>query len=102
MHSPSAATSCNELLENAEESGHLERDLRHWKDPGNSTNCPPGHPAGHRLILILGAHARKLTPEHLKPTITIHTGNEVPGSITLPIVDGKLRFLPNERQGVTR
>lgn len=117
MHSPSDATSCTELLENAEESGHLEMDLRHWEDSGNSTNFPTGRPtevsgkslplatvvpAGHRLVLVLGAHARELTPEHLKPTITIHTGNEFPGSITLPIADGKLRFLPDERQGATR
>lgn len=99
--------SCTELVSAARDSGRIELDLRHWQQPGTSRPFPTGSPtrvtakslplattipAGDRLVLTLGATAEEILPNPVKPRITIATGDQLPGSLSLPVVAGKLQF----------
>ncbi len=99
--------SCTDLLARAKDVGRVQLDLRHWADPGESRPFPVGEPvdvaaeslplateipAGQRLVLVVGAGSAEIEPDPLKPAITIRTGSPLPGSLTLPVVDGNLRF----------
>ncbi|MGH3843658.1 MAG: hypothetical protein ACRDS0_19765, partial [Pseudonocardiaceae bacterium] len=96
-----------ELVSAARDSGRIELDLRHWQQPGTSRPFPTGSPtrvtakslplattipAGDRLVLTLGATAEEILPNPVKPRITIATGDQLPGSLSLPVVAGKLQF----------
>ncbi len=84
-----------------------DRDPQHWQQFGTSRPFPTGTPtrvtaqslpmatmipAGDRLVLAIGATAPEILPDSLKPTITIATGDQLPGSLSLPVVTGKLQF----------
>ncbi len=99
--------SCTELVSGLIDSGRVQLDLRHWKQPGKSQSFPTNTPtrvraeslplaavipAGHRLVLTISAGAPEILPDPLKPAITITTGPRVPASISLPVVSGALRF----------
>jgi predicted acyl esterase len=107
-HTPGDA-SCADLLDRAEDAGRVQLDLRHWAEPGASRPFPVGRrvrvaadslplateiPAGSRLVLAVGAGSAEIEPDPLKPAITISTGSGVPGSLTLPVVEGRLGFRP--------
>jgi predicted acyl esterase len=99
--------SCAELVSAARDSGRIQLDLRHWQQPGASRPFPTGTltnvrakslplattiPAGDRLVLIIGSTAAEILPNPRKPRITITTGDGLPGSLSLPVVTGKLQF----------
>lgn len=99
--------SCADLVSRAQDSGWIQLDLTHWAQPGTSRPFPTGTPtrvtadslplatvipAGHRIILAIGATSAEILPDPLKPTVTITTGDQLPGSISLPVVAGELRF----------
>ncbi|MGQ0774032.1 MAG: CocE/NonD family hydrolase C-terminal non-catalytic domain-containing protein [Pseudonocardiales bacterium] len=99
--------SCPELVSGAVDAGRIQLDLTHWAQPGTSQPFPTGTPtrvrapslplatvipAGHRLVLTIGATAAEILPDPLKPRITITTGDRLPGSLSLPVVAGNLRF----------
>jgi predicted acyl esterase len=99
--------SCAQLLSAARDSGRIQLDLRHWQQPGASRPFPTGTPtrvsakslplattipAGDRLVLIIGSTAAEILPNPRKPRITITTGDGLPGSLSLPVVSGKLQF----------
>ncbi|MGQ0716029.1 MAG: CocE/NonD family hydrolase [Pseudonocardiales bacterium] len=107
LYHTSGQGSCAELVSGAQDSGRIQLDLRHWQQPGTSRPFPTGTPirvtaqslplatvipAGHRLVLAIGATSAEILPDSLKPTITVATGEALPGSLTLPVVAGKLRF----------
>ncbi|MGH3683944.1 MAG: CocE/NonD family hydrolase [Pseudonocardiaceae bacterium] len=96
--------SCTEPIK---DSGRIQLDLRHWQQPGTSRPFPTGEPtevratslplatvipAGDRLVLVIGATSAEILPDPLKPRITITTGQGLPGSLSLPVVSGTLRF----------
>jgi predicted acyl esterase len=77
-------------------------DLRHWKYAGRSRNFPVASPTsfslrsqpfasrlrkGERLVIAVGGGSVELTPDQFKPVLTLHRA-----SMTLPVVDGRLRF----------
>jgi hypothetical protein len=91
----------------ARDSGRIQLDLRHWQQPGVSRPFPTGTPtrvsakslplattipAGDRLVLIIGSTAAEILPNPRKPRITITTGDRLAGSLSLPVVSGKLQF----------
>lgn len=95
------------LLSGAQDSGRIQLDLRHWQQLGTSQPFPTGTPtrvtaeslplattipAGDRLVLAIGATAAEILPDPHKPRITVATGDQLPGSLSLPVVTGKLRF----------
>ncbi|MGH3788144.1 MAG: CocE/NonD family hydrolase [Pseudonocardiaceae bacterium] len=99
--------SCAELVSGAHDSGRIQLDLRHWQQPGTSLAFPTDTPtrvtaqslplattipAGHRLVLAIGATSAELLPDPLKPTITVATGDQLPGSLSIPVVAGKVQF----------
>lgn len=105
-HTP-GGSSCAELVSKARDSGRIELDLTHWLHPGASQPFPTGTPtrvraeslplattipAGDRLVLAIAATAVEILPDPLKPTITVATGEALPGSVMLPVVAGELRF----------
>ncbi len=107
LYHTSSQGSCAELVSGARDSGRIQLDLRHWQQPGTSRAFPTGTPttvtaqslplattipAGDRLVLTIGATSAELLPDPLKPTITVATGDQLPGSLSLPVVAGKLRF----------
>ncbi|MGH3978568.1 MAG: CocE/NonD family hydrolase [Pseudonocardiaceae bacterium] len=107
LYHTSRGGSCAELLTGAEDSGRIQLDLRHWQEPGTSRPFPTGTltevtaeslplatviPAGERLVLAISAASVELLPDPLKPQITIVTGDQLPGSLSLPVVSGELHF----------
>ena len=107
LYHTSGQGSCAELVSGAVDSGRIQLDLTHWKQPGASRPFPTGAPtkvtaeslplasvipAGDRLVLVIGAASAEILPDPLKPRITITTGDRLPGSLTLPVVAGALRF----------
>lgn len=83
--------------------------LRHAQTPGqhDGEDFPigtptgvnlPSHPfaspvkAGERLVVAIGGGSLELTPEVRKPALTVTTGQGVLGQVTLPVVEGALRF----------
>jgi len=107
LYHTSGQGSCPELVSGAEDSGRIQLDLTHWDQPGTSQPFPTGTPtrvraeslplatvipAGHRLVLAIGASSAELLPDPLKPRITITTGEGLPGSLSLPLAAGQLRF----------
>lgn len=99
--------SCAEGLRGAEDSGRIELDLRHAGTSGASAPFPVGDlvevtaeslplatvvPAGHRLVLAVGAGSAELLGDPAKPRVTIATGDGLAASLSLPVVDGNLRF----------
>ncbi|MGH3928988.1 MAG: CocE/NonD family hydrolase [Pseudonocardiaceae bacterium] len=107
LYHTSGPGSCPELLTGAEDSGRIQLDLTHWAQPGASQPFPTDTPtrvtaeslplatvipAGHRLVLAIGATSAEILPDPLKPMITITTGDQLPGSLSLPVVAGKLQF----------
>jgi putative CocE/NonD family hydrolase len=100
-------SSCTNLVSGAKDSGRIQLDLRHWQQPGSSQPFPTGTPtrvtakslplattilAGERLVLVISATSAEILPDPLKPRITIATGDQLPGSLSLPVVSGQLRF----------
>lgn len=82
-------------------------DLRHWKRPGVATPFPvldptpvsfdsvpfaTTIPAGHRIVLVIGGGHEYLSPVDETPTLAVTTGPDVPGSVSLPVVEGTLEF----------
>jgi predicted acyl esterase len=83
-------------------------DLRHARAPGDPGSEFPvatptevnlvSHPfaapvkAGERLVLAVGGSAIELTPEARYPALTVTTGSDVLGQVTVPVVEGELRF----------
>ncbi|MGH4006990.1 MAG: CocE/NonD family hydrolase [Pseudonocardiaceae bacterium] len=107
LYHTSGRGSCAELVSGAQDSGRIQLDLRHWQQPGTSRPFPTGTPtrvtaqslplatvipAGHRLVLAIGATSAEILPDPLKPAITVASGEALPGSLTLPVVAGKLSF----------
>ncbi|MGH3872235.1 MAG: CocE/NonD family hydrolase [Pseudonocardiaceae bacterium] len=107
LYHTSGQGSCAELVSGERDSGRVQLDLRHWQQPGSSRPFPTGTPtrvtatslplatvipAGHRLVLAIGATSAEILPDPLKPTITVATGEQLAGSLSLPVVAGKLRF----------
>jgi hypothetical protein len=85
----------------------MRHALRHWQQPGSSQPFPTGTPtrvtakslplattipAGERLVLVISATSAEILPDPLKPRTTIATSDQLPGSLSLPVVSGKLRF----------
>ncbi|MGH3913105.1 MAG: hypothetical protein ACRDTC_06805 [Pseudonocardiaceae bacterium] len=94
-------------MSGVEDAGRIQLDLTHWAQPGASRPFPTGTPtrvtaeslplatvipAGHRLVLAIGATSPEILPDPHKPRITITTDDQLPGSLSLPVVAGKLRF----------
>jgi len=109
LYHTSSRGSCAELASGAPDSGRIELDLRHWQQPGSSRPFPIATPtrvtvkslplatvipAGDRLVLAIGATSAELLPDPLKPRITVATGDQLPGSLRLPVVNGRLEFGP--------
>jgi len=107
LYHTSGRGSCPKLMSGAKDSGRIQLDLRHWQQPGKSQPFPTDTPtrvtakslplattipAGERLALVISATSAEILPDPLKPRITITTGNQLPGSLSLPVVSGKLRF----------
>ena len=83
-------------------------ELQHWKEEGVPTPFPVNEmtgvkmtshplasriPAGHRLILVVSGDSDEVNPSAFKPQLTIHTSTSHPSAISLPIVEGRLRFV---------
>lgn len=49
-------------------------------------------PAGHRLILVVAGHEPGVEPKALHPVLTVLTGTGLVGELTIPVVEGELRF----------
>lgn len=49
-------------------------------------------PAGERLVLTVAGGSYELAPEFRKPRLTVTTGRGLDSWISLPVIDGKLRF----------
>ena len=47
---------------------------------------------GERIVLAIGGESTELQGEFRKPVLTITTGPDVAGSITIPVVEGRLLF----------
>ncbi|MDQ3825156.1 MAG: hypothetical protein M3325_05180, partial [Actinomycetota bacterium] len=107
LYHTSDRNSCTNLVARAKDSGRIQLDLRHWQQPGKSqpfpTNTPTRVtakslplattiPAGERLVLVISATSPEILPDPLQPRITIATGDQLPGSLSLPVVSGELRF----------
>jgi hypothetical protein len=105
LYHTSGDGSCADLAR-APASGRVELNLRHWQTPGSARAFPVNAPtrviasslplvtslrAGERLVLVIGASSAEILPNALKPILTILTGPALPGSLTLPIVAGRLR-----------
>jgi predicted acyl esterase len=84
--------------------GRAHMDLRHWLVEGRSRDFPVGAPAsftlrsqpfasqlrkGERLVVAVGGGAVEMTPDPLKPVLTLHAG-----TFRLPVASGELRFEP--------
>lgn len=83
-------------------------DLRHARFPDHpGADFPIGtatavnlisHPfaspleAGERLVLAVGGGAMELTPDARLPVLTVTTGGNAQGMLTLPVVEGTLAF----------
>ena len=82
-------------------------DLQHWRVAGRSEPFPVNRPTrvrfhshpmaanlkkGERIVVAIGGGASEVTPDQLKPVITVHTGRGTAGSFTLPVESGELRF----------
>ncbi|MDQ4092443.1 MAG: hypothetical protein M3143_03195 [Actinomycetota bacterium] len=78
-----------------------------FEEPGSSQPFPTGTPtrattkslllattipAGERLGLVISATLAEILPDPLKPRITIATGDQLTGSLSLPVISGELRF----------
>jgi uncharacterized protein len=107
LYHTSGRGSCAELVSGAQDSGRIQLDLTHWQQLGTSRPFPTGTPtrvsaeslplatlipAGDRLVLAIGATSAEILPDPLKPRITVATGDQLSGSLSLPVVTGKLRF----------
>jgi putative CocE/NonD family hydrolase len=107
LYHTSGQNSCTNLVTRAKDSGRIQLDLKHWQQPGKSqpfpTNTPTRVtakslplattiPAGERLVLVISATSAEILPDPLQPRITIDTGDQLPGSLSLPVVSGELRF----------
>lgn len=92
---------------NAETVAYALADLRHWKTPGYARPFPVAEPtpvsfesipfaapipAGDRLVLSIGGGSEALYPDPRQPVLTVSTGSDLPGSVTLPVVEGSLGF----------
>lgn len=57
-----------------------------------------GHPfsarihKGERIVVAVGGSSEELAPHPQKPLVTIHTGPDINARVTLPVVEGTLRF----------
>jgi predicted acyl esterase len=75
--------------------------LRHAGDPGHGTDFPTDRPktitfgsvpfastvpAGHRIVLTVGADASEILPIPQRPIITVHTGPGIDSYAVLPVV----------------
>lgn len=82
--------------------GRALMDLRHWLVPGRSRDFPVATPTsftlrsepfasslreGERLVIAIGGGSVELTPDPLKPVLTVNEG-----SFQLPVVSGELKF----------
>ena len=89
----------------AVEVGRALLDLRHWRTEGRAEDFPTDRPAtftfkshpgaakipkGERLVAAIGGGAWEIASDPLKPLLTVHTGKDIRGRITLPVVTGEL------------
>lgn len=49
-------------------------------------------PAGDRLVLTVGGGDEAIAPDARKPVLTVHTGPDTLGEVSLTVVEGELRF----------
>jgi putative CocE/NonD family hydrolase len=99
----------------AAEVGRALLDLRHFKTPGRAQDFPiatpttftfTSHPLtatipkGQRLVAAIGGGAWEIASDPLKPLLTVHTGQGIPGRITLPVARGESPAQPREAQPV--
>jgi putative CocE/NonD family hydrolase len=105
VHRTKGDGSCGDEL--ALDTGRAIMDLQHWRVAGKSEPFPVNSPTrvrfhshpmaanlkqGERIIVAIGGGASEVTPDQLKPVITVHTGRGTAGSFTLPVESGQLRF----------
>lgn len=105
VHRTKGDGSCGDEL--AMDTGRAIMDLQHWRVAGKSEPFPVNHPTrfqfhshpmaanlekGERIVVAIGGGASEVTPDQLKPVITVHTGRGTAGSFTLPVESGQLRF----------
>lgn len=80
-------------------------DLRHWETMGRAQRFPLGEPTevsfksqpfatkipeGNRIVLAIGGGSDELFPNERKPLIIVNTGEDMAGSVELPVVEGEL------------
>jgi uncharacterized protein len=105
VHRTKGDGSCGDEL--AMDTGRAIMDLQHWRVAGKSEPFPVNQPTrfqlhshpmaanlekGERIVVAIGGGASEVTPDQLKPVITVHTGPGTAGSFTLPVESGELRF----------
>lgn len=88
--------------------------LRHWKTMGRAQRLPINEPtpvtfesqsfatdipAGNRIVLAVSGGASSLQPNERQPLLEISTGDDHPGHIDLPVVDGDLTFRQSMQSG---
>lgn len=106
VHRTNGDGSCGDEL--ARDTGRAIIDLQHWRVVGESEPFPVNQPtrfqfhshpmaanlkAGERIVVAIGGGASEVTPDQLKPVITVHTGPGTTGAFTLPVESGNLRFV---------
>jgi predicted acyl esterase len=87
--------------------GRMQMDLRHWETHGEHQDFPIAEPTrvrepsgpfaafvpkGHRLALFIAGGSLELEPDPFQSLIAISTGDKAAGSISIPVVEGDLRF----------
>ena len=105
IHRTSGTATCPD--DKALDTGRAMLDLQHYRVDGRNEPFPVGVPTrvrfhshplaanlkkGERIVVAIGGGASELTADQLAPVITVHTGPGVPGSFTLPVESGTLRF----------
>lgn len=59
-------------------------------------------PAGHRLMLVVAGSSPEIEPKPLAPVLTVVTGPGIVGELTIPVVEGTLRFEDAGAYGAAR
>lgn len=115
--SPHAIELAAELLRYPDEVARAQTDLRHRGSDLPGEPFPTGVPttirvrsnpfatfvpAGERLVLAIGGGSIELLPDVRKPLLTVSTGPGMNGSISIPVVEGHLRFERDDMRGPAR
>lgn len=106
LYRTSGSGACPDIA--AKEVRRALTDLRHARAPGHAgADFPVGAPtsvnlishpfaapikAGERFVLAIGGGSLELTPEFRHPVLTVTTGTNLKGQVTLPVVEGTLEF----------